>query len=261
MTAWIMVDSAGMPYTRNFYDLYSGFKELGEEIKTYTAADIFSETIPRTEDNIVVGHIDQCRRHIKEITGQVVPDLDYPVELAPFMKRTVKKATLGDIYDRVTVDDSIEPIFIKSKDQKQITGFVCKNFSDYSSHCGGLDYKQEIYTSEVLDFKAEYRTYIHRHDIVACLRYKGDYSKAPDKETVNAMLYALRNARMPIAYSIDVGIISTGETVLVECNDGFALGNYGIGARVYAEMHRDRWYQMINDLKGYEDMFKGETNE
>jgi hypothetical protein len=37
---------------------------------------------------------------------------------------------------------------------------------------------------------------------------------------------------------------------------GFALGNYGIHSLNYAEMHRDRWYQMINDLKGYDDMFK-----
>ena len=52
MTAWIMVDSAGMPFTRNFYDLYQGFKELGEPIETYNAADVFTEKIPKTEDNI-----------------------------------------------------------------------------------------------------------------------------------------------------------------------------------------------------------------
>jgi len=256
MTAWIMVDSAGMPFTRNFYDLYQGFKELGEEIKTYTAADVFTDTIPRTEDNIVVGHIDQCRRHIKAITGQDVPDLDYPVELMPFMKRKVAKTTLGEIYSRVSSDEDFEPIFIKSVDQKHITGFVCRNFTDYSRNCGGVDYSKPIYTSEVLDIQSEYRTYIHRHDIVSCLRYKGDYSKAPDRKVIEDMLYAVRNTKMPIAYSIDVGIISTGETVLIECNDGFALGNYGVPARHYAEMNRDRWYQMINDLKGYEGMFK-----
>lgn len=256
MTAWIMVDSDGMPFTRNFYDLYQGFKELGEEIKLYNAGDVFSDTIPPTEDNIVVGHIDQCRRHIQKITGQIVPDLDYPAELMPFMRRKVEKTTLGAIYNKVTQDEEFTPLFIKSVDQKHITGFVCRNFSDYARNCGGVEYTKQVYTSEVLDFKAEFRTYIHRHDIAACLRYKGDYDKAPNRETVEAMLYALRNIKMPVAYSIDVGIIDTGETVLVECNDGFALGNYGVPARRYAEMHRDRWYQMINDLKGYEGMFK-----
>jgi hypothetical protein len=250
MTAWIMVDSFGMPFTRNFFDLYQGFKELGEEIKTYTAADVFTDTIPRTDDNIVVGHIDQCRRHIKAITGKDVPDLDYPKELFPFMGRTIRRTTLSEIYNQVTTDEEFEPIFIKSIDQKHITGFVCKNFSDYARNCGGMDYSKPIYVSEVVDFKTEFRTYIHRHDIVGCIRYKGDYSLAPNRKTLENMLYSLRDAKMPIAYSIDVGILSTGETVLVECNDGFALGNYGIPARTYAEMNRDRWYQMINDLKG-----------
>ena len=68
MTAWIMVNSDGMPFNHNFFDLYEGFKALGEEIKTYNAADVFTDFIPKTEDNIVVGHISQCRRHIKSIT-------------------------------------------------------------------------------------------------------------------------------------------------------------------------------------------------
>jgi hypothetical protein len=246
MTAWIMVDSTGFPYTRNFYDLYAGFKELGEEIKTYNAADIFTDTIPFTEDNIVVGHIDQCRRHIEKITGKIVPDLDYPEELLLFMKRKTGKTTLGEVYSKVTSENFI-PLFIKSVDQKHITGFVCRNFADYARNCGGMDYAKQVYTSELVDFKAEFRTYIHRHDIVTSLRYRGDYDKAPNRETVEAMLYSLRNTKMPVAYSIDVGIIDTGETVLVECNDGFALGNYGVPARKYTEMHRDRWYQMVRE--------------
>lgn len=249
MTAWIMVDSFGMPFTRNFFDLYQGFKELGEETKTYTAADVFSDTIPRTADNIVVGHIDQCRRHIKAITGKDVPDLDYPKELLPFMGRNFYKGILGDVYKQLISDDYFKPIFIKSIDQKHLTGFVCKNFSDYVNHCTGIEHNKPIYISDVVDFKAEYRTYIHRHDIVGCIRYKGDFSISPKREIIEEMLYALRDVKMPVAYSIDVGIIPSGETLLVECNDGFALGNYGIPARNYAEMHRDRWYQMIMQLK------------
>jgi hypothetical protein len=247
MTAWIMVDSRGVPTTRNMYALYDGFKELGEEIKTYTAAAIFDESIPYTRDNIVVGHIDQCRRHVKKITGLDVPNIDYPLELCPYYGRKIWKKTLGDVYDSIVENDGfIEPLFIKSIQQKYFTGFVCRSFEDYSKNCSGLDYKTEIFASEVVKFVSEYRTYIHRHNIISCLRYKGDYSKAPNKQTVEAMLKSLDNAHMPIAYSIDVGIIENGETILVECNDGFALGNYGLGSRDYAEMHRDRWYQMVN---------------
>jgi hypothetical protein len=247
MTAWIMVDSKGFPFTRNMFDLSQGFSELGEEVKTYNASDVFADTIPATENDIVVGHIQQCRNYVFKICGKTIPNLDYPEELIPFMQRKFWKATLGDIYSMVTLSGNIDPLFVKTTEQKFVTGFVCKNFSDYVKNCSGVDHKTEIFVSEVVEFKAEFRAYIHRHQIVNALRYKGDYDVAPSKKTLEAMLYALRNTKMPIAYSIDVGILPNGETVLVECNDGFALGNYGVYARKYAEMHRDRWYQMIRE--------------
>ena len=251
MTAWIMTDSSGMPISRNFYDLAIGFKELGEEVKFYNAADIFADTIPHTDNDIVVGHIDQCRRYISLLNEQckTPPNVDYPEPLISFMGRKFWILDLKSVYTQMTGNNP-EPIFVKSYDQKIITGFVCRNFTDYVEHCTGHDLNTVVYVSEVVDFKAEFRTYIHRHDIVACLRYKGDYDKAPCKATVEAMLYALRNTKMPVAYSIDVGILDTGETVLIECNDGFALGNYGVPARRYAEMHRDRWYQIVKEMRG-----------
>lgn len=251
MTAWIMVDSNGMPTTRNMYDLYQGFKELGEDVKTYNAADIFANNIPSSDDDIVVGHIDQCRRYISKLNaqGKTPPNLDYPKELTPFLGRKIERIPLGNVYGLMTTYENPKPIFVKSYDQKQITGFVCNNFSDFVMNCTGHDLATSVFVSDVVDFKAEFRTYIHKHSIITSLRYKGDYDKAPNKETVEAMLYALRNAKMPIAYSIDVGILADGTTVLVECNDGFALGNYGVPARKYAEMHRDRWYQMVKEMR------------
>jgi hypothetical protein len=246
MTAWIMTNSDGIPTTKNMYCLWEGFKELGEEIKFYSVADVFTERIPYTEHNIVVGHIDQCRRHIRNITGKEIPNLDYPRELSKFLGRDIKMGELGDIYKLVTRNESIEPIFVKSFEQKQLTGFVCSSFSDFTKHCTGYEMNTKVYISDVLKIRSEYRTYIHKHDIVSSLRYKGDYDKAPSKVVLEEMLYLLRHVNMPIAYSIDVGILDTGETILIECNDGFALGNYGVNSMKYAEMHRDRWYQLIN---------------
>ncbi len=246
MTAWIMVDSNGMPLNRNMFALYEGFKELGEPIKTYNASHIFTDFIPVTKDDIVVGHIDHCRRIVKQLTGNDTPTVDYPDELLHFMGWKFTKTTLSEIYDNIMANDGyIEPVFIKPVEQKHFTGFVCKSFSDFSRNCVGHDHDKEIFASGVVNFVSEYRAYVHRHGIIACLRYKGDYSKAPNRDRVDAMLHALRNANMPVAYSLDVGVTDTGETLLVECNDGFALGNYGMLSRDYAEMHRDRWYQMV----------------
>ena len=242
---WIMTDSNGIPYTKNFFDLYKGFTELGIETKFYTPADIFTDFIPSSPENVVVGHIDQCRKHIKNITNKDVDTIDYPTELIPFMKRKFKKTTLNEVYKLVN-EETFEPFFIKSVEQKHFTGFVCKNFNDYISKTNGCykDFDKEVYMSEVLDIKSEYRTYVHWHNIENSIRYSGAYNYAPSKQIIEDMLYALRDSKMPVAYSIDVGIISSGETVLIECNDGFALGNYGLPSRVYAQFHLDRWNQL-----------------
>jgi hypothetical protein len=124
-----MVDSKGMPFTSNFDALYRGYRDLGVEIKTYNAAEVFEETIPYHKDHIVTGHIDQCRRHIKNITGKDIPSIDYPENLIKFMNRNFAKTTLDTVYKRVVSEEAIEPIFVKSVSQKYITGFVCKNFN------------------------------------------------------------------------------------------------------------------------------------
>jgi len=241
MTAWIITKS-GIPATRSMYDLHQGFVELNEDIKTYEIDKV--HTIPISENDIVVGHIQHCRYIIKKLTGKIINDIDYPNELLPFMKRLVWRETMKDFSLRVR-RDNYTPLFIKSSEQKLFTGILCRNFSDYLK-ISGYDDSTEVIVSEPVNFVSEYRTYIHRHQIINCLRYTGDPWYAPSEKIINDMLDALKNTNMPIAYSIDVGILSdTKETVLVECNDGYALGNYGLYPRKYAEMHRDRWYQMI----------------
>lgn len=244
MTAWILTHADGFPMDENMYDLYVGFKELGEDVKFYNTADIIFKSIPISEHDIVVGHVDQCRRIFKQHNAKDPDYLDYPTELNKYLGRTVWKEKIKDFHKRIVQPD-YKPIFIKSVQQKLFTGFVCNNFSDYLK-ISDLEDTVDIWCSEIVNFESEYRIYIHKHDIVDCIRYKGSPWIAPNKEIVESMLNDLKNANMPIAYSIDVGIINN-QTYLVECNDAFALGNYGINPRIYAEMLRDRWYQIIRN--------------
>jgi hypothetical protein len=46
------------------------------------------------------------------------------------------------------------------------------------------------------------------------------------------MVEAYKNC--PSAYTLDVGLIASGETVLVEVNDMWAIGSYGLDGRDYA---------------------------
>jgi hypothetical protein len=48
----------------------------------------------------------------------------------------------------------------------------------------------------------------------------------------------------PRAYSLDFGVLRTGETCLVEVNDAYALGHYGLQSVLYARMIDARWEEL-----------------
>lgn len=64
----------------------------------------------------------------------------------------------------------------------------------------------------------------------------------PASGIVRTALGAYRNA--PAGYGADFGISSDGRTVLVETNDGYALGYMGIAESCYAELLAARWREI-----------------
>ncbi len=57
----------------------------------------------------------------------------------------------------------------------------------------------------------------------------------------------------PIGFGMDWGVTDLGQTLLVEVNDGFALGNYGTKGHHYTALIECRW----RELMGLPDMELG----
>jgi hypothetical protein len=50
----------------------------------------------------------------------------------------------------------------------------------------------------------------------------------------------------PSGYAIDFGVLDTGQTALVELNDGFSIGAYGsISCESYWPVIHSRWNELI----------------
>jgi hypothetical protein len=49
----------------------------------------------------------------------------------------------------------------------------------------------------------------------------------------------------PAGYGIDFGVLSTGETALVEVNEGYGLGSYGLDDAAYADLIIARWCELV----------------
>jgi hypothetical protein len=133
------------------------------------------------------------------------------------------------------------PFFMKPNNVKEFTPTIIKNFNDLINY---NDFNDFI-ISEVVDFVSEYRCYIIDRKIVGCYHYLGDIYQYPNLKLVDDMIKDFKSA--PIGYSIDVGILPNGETALVECNDGWSLGNYGLEPKLYSRLLTERWIEILKN--------------
>jgi hypothetical protein len=98
---------------------------------------------------------------------------------------------------------------------------------------------EEVWLSQAIHFVSEYRCYVLKGEILGVHFYKGDWSKAPSRKAVEGAVRAWES--QPVAWTLDVGVTPEGETLLVEVNDGYSFGNYGMMSTKYAQMMEAWW--------------------
>jgi hypothetical protein len=83
--------------------------------------------------------------------------------------------------------------------------------------------------------------------VVECFRYFGnDWTVDTPHEDIKKMV-SLLDVKS-VFYSLDVGVDNdTGKTLLMEVNDGYALGNYGLSPVDYAKYSSNRWLEINKD--------------
>jgi hypothetical protein len=96
---------------------------------------------------------------------------------------------------------------------------------------------------------SEWRCYVYENKIEYVANYSGDIFQTPDWENVKSIV-SNNSKTFPVAYTIDVAVLSDGplddsETVVVEFNDFWAIGNYGIDNITYLRMLRARYREIV----------------
>lgn len=225
------------PETEVLFNAWQGFWTLGVE----TAPFYWYEDIDKCEDLGpevgVAGWLGDVWQGLKKLGRPIPPPLDYPPELREFLGREVWSSTLGAVRERVS------PIFVKPQEHKLFTGFVWTG--DSTSRRRVITHVDEtpVWVSDPIDIVVEYRSFILYETVIDCRKYKGDWSKAPDRKTVDAAMRAYKKVA-PAAYCLDWGVTAGGATVLVEANDGMSFGPYGLPTVSHARMLAARWYEL-----------------
>jgi len=199
-----------------------------------------------------VGTVEFVREAMR-LSGIAEPtNISYPSVLRGFLKRKLEERQAGSIFQA----------FVKPINTKTFTGFVFDAMMDPDSldqftaeqfhEFMKLDAREKVWTSEIVEWNAEVRYYVLEGKILGYGRYDDgpDEWPEPPLEFVQEIVdtYESRSMNTPIAYSVDVGMLASGEPALVECNDAWALGCYKgtLSENDYVEMLWARWQQLFS---------------
>lgn len=206
------------------------------------------------DETVVAGGVGTVRDALKR-AGRTYAELpSLPDSLAPWVRRKHWTTTFGAVRSLVEQESGTLPIHIKPlHHQKLFTGRVVERQYDLV-RLGEVKDDELLIAQELVDFASEWRAYILRGRIVGVFHYQGEPLQFPDVEDITVALTAFVDA--PVAYSMDWGLTTDGDTLLVEVNDGVALGNYGLDGKTYTRMIEARW----RELMGYPDYGDGRSS-
>lgn len=185
--------------------------------------------------NIVIAGVEETQAYL----GREIPPINREWS-KPFEKREIVKCLISEI--------TSYPIFIKPADEvKAWTGIVVDNQQEALLFT--QDYDKPVLSQPVMDIVSEYRVYVvANRGIVGVKHYLGDPYIVLDEKFVDDCYKASR-VLTENAYTLDFGVNSDGDTFLIEVNDGWSIGNYGLAPDLYYSFVKNRFLQLSGVLK------------
>lgn len=220
-----------------------GAIDTGQDYRLVTHEDMLSGKFNNlvTPNNLFVGSV-EFMNNVFEITG--VKDPRVPMN----SNRTHWVETLGEIKRLAKLGNKY---FIKPFDIKLFTGFVIDQMQ-YSSIANIPD-ETEVMVYEPFKHRieSEWRCYINNHKVEYIANYAGDLYTTISGSYLDGVISENKNT-FPCAYTIDIGVLSNGENVVIEYNDMWAIGNYGLPNDIYLHMLKNRYFEILN-LKSWKN--------
>ena len=238
MKVYIRCGSDGLPSNCNMYNAYQGFHEMGFETIMF---DKWEQLAKSCIEDVVVGYVGTVRGRLREF-GIDAQEINYPEELRPYLRRKLWYSKI----DTINAHPEYWPVFVKPVEGKKFVGTVVRSPKDLIG-CGSCYDNADVICSEVLTFRTEWRVFVRYDNILDVRPYKGDWHVQYDPHVIEEAVAAYKSA--PAGYAADFAVTDRGETVLVEVNDGYSLGCYGLLHIYYAKLLSARWAE----LTGTED--------
>lgn len=201
--------------------------------------------LPLDRESLVVGDIPTVESALKQLKIKVPEENSYPKSLQKFLNRKIWKSTIFALEDLLTSKSNVKIFAKPASKRKKFTGQVFETEGDLQQ-LYRISKKDEIWCSEVVTWKSEYRVYVVKGEIRAIKYYSGNKEIEVDLRVLKeAVLELVRSGESTAGYAIDFGVLETGETELIEFNDGYSVGAYGVEAKDYTDMILARWEELM----------------
>lgn len=201
----------------------------GTSPHSFSLIETFPPTIPQA--SIPIGSVEFVLSFYKLFYGiESVYPLHIPESLRrpEYLHRRVFEKREGE---RVG-DDNV--FFVKSLNH-------FKSFKDFLPGTEILG-EEAFFVSETIDIESEWRCFVHRGNLLDARCYSGDFRKNPNYTLVEKIISSYKDA--PSSYTLDVGVLESGETAIIEVHQFFSCGLYGFNnyaklIDMFVSTHRD----------------------
>ena len=217
----------------------------GYDIIAFDGSDMENTLLNKvinTDEDIIIGSVEATVEFFKYCNVEIPKSISYPESLKTYLGREIVEMDFRDL------NSNHYPCFVKPANQiKLFTGDVVS----HDDHIGylvlsGAKPETKIIKSTLIDFISEYRCFVTRGDLKGMKHYLGDFEIFPNMEIVHEMISEFEKSNeAPWAYTIDVGVTNNGLTLLVEVNDMWAIGSYGLDGDTYALLCARRMKQIL----------------
>lgn len=215
-----------------------GAIENGQKYELININDVrFNTDVFKT--NLAVGTVEFMQKIFKSLG---ISEVKLP-------KNSNRKSEIMTLEEALFLASEDESRFIKPVQTKLFDGFVldkCKYSCLEEIPLETKIYAYQPFESEIV---TEWRFYIHNHKIVGSGNYAGDYWQ-PHCHSVEKVIKE-NESTFPIAYTIDVGVLESGRLVVIEFNDAWSIGNYGLDNVVYLQMLKDRYFEIVRKIGNF----------
>ncbi len=236
----------GIPASDTFFRAWEGFRKRRVPCELFEPQQLRNGSLPLSRDTLVAGGVPVVEDALKALGISVPPVDNLPACLAKYRGRRVWTSTWGELRARYGKTGPTEPLWVKSLRRNKGAPSIAVFHADDIDGASDLPDEHEVLVSEYVIFLSAWRRFVCRGQILDLCRYQGEVFQYPDAKVIKNAI-ADYSPVAPAGYGIDFGVLKNGQTVLVEANDGYSLGPYGLVSMDYAELLEARWLQLMGD--------------